>query len=179
MTEKSAYELIPKKTITNLREENLSLKNQLNELKKSQSENKTLEKFKFEIIDELRIETNKEREIITKELENINELNKITIDSMSKNTKILEEQLNSLIVGLKSLIDNITTKQETSKKEEKENIIEILKLFLKEIKEEKTQNTQELEKIENINIKLENLDFFLKNLKILLGSIKPKNISID
>ena len=183
MEKHSEYELVPKKTLKVLKEENLNLKKEIEKLKSDNSKLKTIEFFKEEILEEFKIETKKEREIISMNLENIKELNQSSINEISKSNISFESQIEELIKNLKGFIETIENDKKDKDFKQKDEVKNLFENFLEEITLNNMEQIKLIKEDKNLFLelkdKVESIEDFLKNLKTLLSYVTPNNIKID
>ncbi|MFW6285878.1 MAG: hypothetical protein ACOC16_01780 [Nanoarchaeota archaeon] len=174
------YELISKQHIQDLRAENKKLKEELS-LKDNLANNDSIKDLILELTNSIHGESQKERELILENLNEIKDLNKSTLDNLLENTQQLDSRLESTVNTISGLVSNLITlidslndikeHEEAVKKEETSN--KSHNINFKDILEDNSQ------KNEYIIEKLLEIDVFIKNLRVLLSYIKPSNVTIE
>lgn len=165
------YELVSKEELLKLRSENKELKEKLENIKIESKTSKSNKDFISEIVSTLHDESKKERDMISKDLTEIKEINKSTLDNLLEKTEKLDNRLENLVGTLKGLIENMGNLIEEMSGDNSQE----LNNFLHEMKEElnkKNNSTQDQE----IFSKLEEIEHFMNNLKILLSQIKSSDL---
>ncbi|MFW5705032.1 MAG: hypothetical protein ACOCXG_04265 [Nanoarchaeota archaeon] len=171
------YELVPKGEIQRLREENKKLKEKL-ESKPEQKpqENLNLDKFLPTIIQNIHAYSQKERDMIMKELNEIKELDKNTLDNILHKNEELEAKFEGVLEMLKQVISSMTEVIEMLAGKTNEG----LKPDLEEIKQKLDLAIESKDKQtdEEIDEKFANIERFMTNLRVLLSQVKPNNMSL-
>ena len=182
MIKHSEYELVPKKTLSSLKEENERLKNEIDDIKKEFSKIKTIDIFKKEILEEFKVETRREREIVSNNLEYIKDLSQKTINEVVSNSTSFESQVEQIVSNLKVFIETIEKKKVEEGQHQKEEIRNMLDKFFKDLTVTtqaqttalKTNNSNYLNTEKNIN----ELKIFLEKLRKLLSYIGPNDLKV-
>lgn len=180
------YELVSKEILNNLREENKNLKKKLEE--------KSCEKIEFDstkLIDKVVLaideKSKKETLEIKKNLDEIKEINKNTLDNLIQQTSNLDKRLEDMISTIndlvKSLLEIITKNKEEHISENELKLDEKEKISIKTLSEKidyfESLSKQNLAFNSQIQIKLDEINLFMKNLRILLSYVKPNNLKIE
>jgi 23S rRNA pseudoU1915 N3-methylase RlmH len=119
-------------------------------------------------------------------LDQIKEINKMTLDNLLERTKKIEENLGQITQDLKANVSEISKQvqkeKQDSKKElekEKQEVQSSISDFLKQLKiESQKTGTEEIgRKMDEVQAKINNTDKFLQNLKELLSYIEPSDFS--
>ncbi len=169
------YELFSKRSIVELKEENkrLKLEATTKPTKIEFNDNEIVSKITAALNEEGKIE----RDLITKSLNELKELNKSTLDNLITKTQELDDRLEGMIGSMAGLVETLKDIVDHSN----ENNNPQLELDLKEIKAsiDVINSRSELEGTGNINMKLEEIDSFMKNLRVLLSYVKPNDLKIE
>ena len=170
------YELVPKDLISTLRAENKQLKEQLNiSSTKTQAETKNdfsklLEEMKNSFVQESKAE----RDLLLKGLNNIEDLNKKTLDNLISKTDSHDKKFDIVIESFGELIDSVSqiTEEISSNFESLKSLSEMLK------KEDTNSLDSDSDKINLMVEKLEDIDLFMKNLRVLLSYVKANDLKM-
>lgn len=164
------FELISKSELQALKEENNKLKKGFDSVEGISGANPNLINEISQLLTE---EAKKERMFILKNLEEIKELNKQTLNNVLTRTEAMEFKMEDLVESLSKLVETVSEvithvpKGEGSNKNDKthdelRNSIDVLD-----------------SNIGSVAYKLSDLEEFMKNLKILLGQIKPSDMTFS
>lgn len=163
------YELVPKDLLSELKEENKKLKEELSKHEKHYESTKLL----TPIVRAIQDEGKKERELILNHLREIKDLNKSTLTNIINKNDSLDNRLESLMGALDSLVDSL-----------KEITAEIGDMGTEHSKQATQELAESLERvisdsgIYNVEEKLKEIEDFMTNLKVLLSQVKPDNMRI-
>ncbi len=149
--DKDNLKLISLEELNQLKKENKEMKEQILLLHKKHTKADLIAEFSKEIITEIKNEYKKEKDLLNKNLEEIKQINKSTLDNLLNKTFILEESLVKLTDELNKSTKNIqkTMEEEIIKKviDENQKNQEIIKTSISSIVEK--QQEQNSEKFEN------------------------------
>lgn len=188
---KDNYVLVTKEELKKLRDNNKKFQDEIKTDKDEIKKVGSISKFSEEIISEIKKENQIERELIKKELAEIKELNKITIDNVLSKSSVVEKNLIGLTDTLKELVSELRVSFE--KEDEKnlfkelmaentDSIKEIISTFLESQKLKDIENSDNknefLKKILVIASNLKDVEDFMNNLKLLLSYLSPNAINL-
>lgn len=159
------YELISKQTLLELREENKQLKEQFKTQKKTsvKQKNEFQEQFLVDIKEMLEKKHEDEKKELFKELSEIKELNKSTLDNVLQKTQGLDLRLEDMIETLQGLVSTLSEVIDNNSQNQ-----------------ENQSNTEVFEnEIAKIAVKLEDVETFMKNLRILLSYLEPNKVTLN
>lgn len=168
------YILVSKDEMSKLKQEIARLKTEL-ETKPKVSEIPVPDTSEIvsKLIEVLHTESQKERELILQNLDEIKELNKSTLDNLLTKTQKLDGQLEDMVDTISTLVDSLSNVLDKFS-----SIKDLDKLVPEKIIEMKNNNS-ETEVDSKILEKLDEIDLFLKNLRILLSYVKPNDFRIE
>lgn len=169
------YLVVSKGKITKLEKENFSLKKEVQKVPKAASKiEKENTEFISQIIKAIQDESKKERELVNKNLNEIKELNKTTLDNVLHRTEKLDNKTQILIDTITELTSSVSQLL-GEMPQSKIQTLNISEELLKEISDKLDIKSNELE-LDIISDKLREIHEFMNNLKILLGQIKPSDM---
>lgn len=168
------YILVSKDEMSKLKQEIARLKTEL-ETKPKVSEIPVPDTSEIvsKLIEVLHSESQKERELILQNLDEIKELNKSTLDNLLTKTQKLDGQLEDMVDTISTLVDSLSNVLD------KFSSIKDLDKFVPEKIIEMKNNNIETEVDSKVLAKLDEIDLFLKNLRILLSYVKPNDFKIE
>jgi len=159
--------LVSKNEITTLRKENEELKKKIKEKPEpvvSQKQDIDIDDFVGKLVQVLHEESQKERELIIENLNEIKDLNRSTLDNLLTKTEKLDGQLEEMVDSISGLVDNLANiANKFSKTQNFDDLI-------KKIRDSPAQVSPE------VIDKLDEIDVFMKNLRILLSYVKPNDL---
>jgi hypothetical protein len=164
------YELISKQSLSDLKEENKKLKEQLKNQNTTtkQEKNSFQEQFLVDIKEMLAKKHDEEKRELFTQLSEIKELNKTTLNNVLQKTQGLDLRLEDMIDTLKKLVSTMSEVIHETKGEEEDTLFE----------KEDVNSIYETE-VAKIAIKLEDIETFMKNLRILLSYLEPTKVSLN
>lgn len=161
------YILVPKDEVSNLKAEIKKLKKELDEKPEAQIEPQiNINEFVGKLVEVLHEESQKERELIINNLNEIKDLNKSTLDNLLTKTQKLDGQLEEMIDSVGDLVDTLS--HVADKFSKNNNFDEIIS---------KLQDTSIQNVDSQVLAKLDEIDVFMKNLRVLLSYVKPNDLS--
>lgn len=177
------YELVSKQYIKQLRDENEKLKNELSNFRASNNKKDVVSDSAMidKIISALELESKKERELIITNLNDIKDLNKSTLDNLLTKTQKLDDRLESMISTISGLVESLSHLIEDLKvgSSNSSSVDAELKEMIAKLYDMKVSDSKNVSPDAQILKKLGDIELFMKNLRILLGYIKPSDMSMS
>lgn len=167
------FELVPKDLIHDLKKENEELKKKLERREENGPDKKLVPEIK-KIIQE---EISKERTTLVKEIKEIKELNKSTLNNVLSRTQTLDHKLEDLVSSLNDLLKSLNEVVNEISDSKGHGAVEKMDKLTSKIEElEFALNNKE---DTNLEQKLEDIEDFLTKLKVLLSQVKPVDIKLE
>ena len=165
------YVLVSKDEVSKLKAEIVQLKKELKEKPDASVEPQIdVNELVSNLVQVLHEESQRERELILQNLNEIKDINKSTLDNLLTNTQKLDGQLEEMIDTISGLVENLSTIVTKFSKDKEFNVDELIK---------KIKENSNVEIDEKLLQKLDEIDVFMKNLRILLSYVKPNDLKIE
>lgn len=178
------YELVSKRLVTQLKEENAKLKTQLSSIPEPSSEPIDNSALIEQIVATLHEESQKERELILENLGELKELNKSTLDNVLNKTQQLDERLEGIVDTTEGLVEHLSNLVESLSNFKGSFNTDSINEKISELLKNQSVPVSMPSLPENLNTteimsKLDEISIFMENLRVLLSYVKPADLSMD
>ena len=178
------YELVSKRFVTQLKEENAKLKSQIDNIPENSSSPQDNSSLVQQIVEILHEESQKERELILENLGELKDLNKSTLDNVLTKTQQLDERLEGMVDTIEGLVEHLSNLVESVSHFKGNFNVDSINEKLTKLSENPSIPAKMPVLPDNFNdseiiTKLNEISIFMENLRILLSYVKPADLSMD